>query len=687
MLRSLMTAVTGVRVHQTMLDVTGNNIANINTTGFKKDFTIFQDLLYQTSVSSTGPGDNRGGVNPGQVGLGTRVGAIETLHSQGFAQYTGNKTDMMISGEGYFVLRDGGSRIYTRAGNFTLDANNTLVHSGTGYQVEGYRMVRDPNNPTQFIMDGDVSDIVIPMGETMEARATTVVGYKGNLDSRSDVYLPTGFSNTPGNAGVSDEVQVVIEGQTYIMKMTSNFGSGITIQTGFSSATLNASTAIVMTVGGIADGYLRFSSSDTLGGTIDICTSVGATPYRTYSWTYDNTTGDLKFFNAQGSTVFHDNMHSHMQYSSFSIEQDGVTYNCVAEFNAKELEDDEPVTMNVWYQGTSLSVGRAQFSVSFNPDGTFDTVTPPYFNYSVGGIGRVDPYAPVFRIDPSTNGTSLEILAGRSSNVDITDVSQLSTWGTINQGGIQQSKITIYDCQGKEPEEGVPYTLEVTFKKLAENVWRWEASFPDQENLMPTPKSGVLVFDDSCKLVYVDQPGSLSVDIQVPFGLEGTSLQTITLDFSGEKVIENYDPVNDALKGITQYASDGTAKGYYQDGYQMGTMNDYSVGQDGTITGVFTNGQTQPIYRLALAQFANPMGLEKIGNTMFRQSVNSGLAMISAASVDGSGTITSGSLEMSNVDLTEEFTRLIISQRGFQANTRVVTTSDQILEEVVNMKR
>jgi flagellar hook protein FlgE len=141
------------------------------------------------------------------------------------------------------------------------------------------------------------------------------------------------------------------------------------------------------------------------------------------------------------------------------------------------------------------------------------------------------------------------------------------------------------------------------------------------------------------------------------------------------------------LSGVTQFASESTTKGYYQDGYQMGVLNDYTVSTDGRIIGVYTNGQNQPIYRVALAQFANPMGLEKVGDTMFRESVNSGLARIDAAEVDGSGSIIGSTLEMSNVDLTEEFTRLIISQRGFQANTRVVTTSDQILEEVVNLKR
>jgi flagellar hook protein FlgE len=119
----------------------------------------------------------------------------------------------------------------------------------------------------------------------------------------------------------------------------------------------------------------------------------------------------------------------------------------------------------------------------------------------------------------------------------------------------------------------------------------------------------------------------------------------------------------------------------------MGVLNDYTVSQDGTIIGVYTNDQKQPLYRVALAQFTNPQGLEKVGDTMFKETVNSGMANINAAMVNGGGSIAGSTLEMSNVDLTEEFTRLIIAQRGFQANTRVVTTSDQILEEVVNLKR
>ena len=243
--------------------------------------------------------------------------------------------------------------------------------------------------------------------------------------------------------------------------------------------------------------------------------------------------------------------------------------------------------------------------------------------------------------------------------------------GTINQGGFHATKVYIYDCQGKE------YTLEVVFKKLTGNRWRWEASIVGEDKLFVTPSSGELMFDDSCKIVYPPNNPSITID----FGMNATSFQTVKLDFLGKTF------GGDPMQGVTQFAGPSTTKAAFQDGYQMGVLYDWSAGQDGTIVGMYTNGQNLPIYRIALAQFANPGGLEKIGDTMFRETVNSGRAMIDAAAENGAGTVNSGNLEMSNVDLTEEFTRLIIAQRGFQANTRVVTTSDHILEEVVNMKR
>ncbi|PKL02376.1 MAG: flagellar hook protein FlgE, partial [Synergistetes bacterium HGW-Synergistetes-2] len=130
MLRALMSGVSGARGHQTFLDVVGNNIANINTVGFKKSNVTFQDLLYQTHRGAMPPVEGRGGVNSLQVGLGVRVAAIETIHTQGNINYVGGDTNVAIQGEGYYVVMDGNNRLFTRGGNFTLDSENKIVQSG-----------------------------------------------------------------------------------------------------------------------------------------------------------------------------------------------------------------------------------------------------------------------------------------------------------------------------------------------------------------------------------------------------------------------------------------------------------------------------------------------------------------------------------------------------------------------------
>ena len=192
---------------------------------------MFQDLLYQTTQGATGPGANRGGINPVQVGLGVSVAAIETIHTQGPAQYTGNKSDMMINGQGFFVLRSGDSRLFSRAGAFVRDKENNLVQSGTGYRVQGYAMERDPLNPTKFIRGSELSDINIPMGKKMEPRATSLVDFQCNLDSRSSAYLPYGFPDLPYNeqcgwpGNPSGVAKIKMDGIEYDMSFKTNLAS------------------------------------------------------------------------------------------------------------------------------------------------------------------------------------------------------------------------------------------------------------------------------------------------------------------------------------------------------------------------------------------------------------------------------------------------------------------------------
>lgn len=758
MLRSLMTAVTGVRAHQTMLDVTGNNIANANTTGFKKDFTVFADLMYQASKYASSPSENRGGVNPAQVGLGVSVAAIETIHTQGSASYTGNPSDMMVQDSGFFVYRNGDINYYSRSGATVRDANSDLVQSGTGYLLQGYKIEEDPLNPSSYVRASELSNVNIPLGRKLEARATTEVQYQCNLDSRSSAYLPYGFADLPYNAycgwdgNPTGTAKVTMKDKEYDLSfqtdLTSSDGTNymyIEMAQGANTARINfdmvsvnndgtpqlaLSTGTDSIVGYIVNGAFQTDAPDADNdetGT-PVFQFPGSTPATYFTAEYDDTTGELKlrdltFYDDDGNeltdgttsetvvanpTVFKYNMKENMNYSSFVLEgastdDDGnatvVSYRVIAEFDESVTSQSNPAsdlarsssTLTMWYldntdeDEANWTIKKMQANVFFNADGTFDSVEWPNGEEAnmpnAGALFNTTN----FRINADGETLSFQTAQNLESPGDSWD-----TLGSIYEGGYHSTKKTIYDCDGNE------HTLEVNFKKVTENRWRWEAFLLDSEgntsNITPTPSSGEIEFcgcGPVCNAVTGDSSNTrkgnnnsaypnAEVEINIPFSLNGVANSTVKLNFGGD---------GDAMMGVTQFASETTTKPIYQDGYAMGVLESYSIAQDGTVTGSYSNGKNIPMYRIALATFANEQGLEKIGNTMFRETTNSGVANIDPAEVNGKGTIMAQYLEMSNVDLTEEFTHLIIAQRGFQANTRVITTSDQILEEVVNLKR
>ncbi|MBQ3403041.1 MAG: flagellar hook-basal body complex protein [Synergistaceae bacterium] len=844
MLRSLMTAVTGVRAHQTMLDVTGNNISNANTTGFKKDNTIFADLMYQANKYASASGDTRGGINPAQVGLGVSVAAIETIYTQGSGSYTGNASDMMIQDRGFFVYSDGTNQYFSRSGACTLDGNSDMVLSGSGYRLQGYKM--EQTALSGFQQAAELSTVNIPIGQKMDAHATSRVDYQCNLDSRSNAYLSYGFADLPFNsvAGAnglsSGRAKVPVNGTEYDMAFTTRFdgdnnltGTGrnyldITLANGGETAaitfdmtgidaetgkptlsiprlvydttgTTTASSATVVpadtTATAVASGdnklvgYINLATATAIGSAdiaavpetevgnyVPVYQLPGQMPPQYAAAQYDDTTGTVRLrtisildasnnsVSAVTTNTFLQNMATDgtgpgtkiridpsaftydvkgkMNYTSFTLsgsptvpvaggttyEPARVSYDFLVEFdesverNGSESELGKTMSkMTLWYYGYSnsdaagvlagtatQSMHKLEANVAFNADGSFDYVdwvdtnndNAPMGYRIVNGtlLGGTDEAGPNFQIvagtssGSSTTKNTLNFMQAQSLDTPGAKDS-LGVWTTVgaaSQGGFHATKATIYDDDGKT------HTLEVTFKKVTENRWRWEAFLVEQDesgndviaNVIPEPRTGEIEFDGSGRISNAIAEGALrstenaEVAITLPFSLNGQPNSTVTLNFGG-----GVGSGGDALLGITQFASETTTKPVYQDGYTMGILKNYSVAQDGTITGSYSNGVSIPLYRVALATFANEQGLEKVGNTMFQASVNSGTANIDGAGSNGKGTIMGQYVEMSNVDLTEEFTHLIIAQRGFQANTRVVTVSDQILEEVVNLKR
>jgi flagellar hook protein FlgE len=466
MLRSLFTGVSGLRNHQFRMDVIGNNIANVNTVAFKSGRVTFKEGFAQLLQGASRPPGDQGGTNPIQVGLGSLIGSVDVLFSQGNIETTGINTDVAIQGDAFFVVRKGAETYYTRSGNFQLDAQGRMVSPTNGFIVQG-RMAMDG-----ILQDG-IEDITLPFGQKVAARATTSVTMGGNLNSAVGTFEdadPDGAGPLAGGFNADTRALPANRGR-------------------FTNATIGM--------------------FDDLGNKVDVKVWMWKTQENEWTW---------------------------------------------------QLDD------------ASLPAG---YSIGADTPG------------ATGVTG-------VFRFDPSTGLLAeSEIIGGGAA-------------GT----GIASPNIVI------------------------------------------------------------DTPGGSQISVTMNLGATANGAM-----------------VDGTLGGLTQFAGSGTAVLRDQDGYQSGTLSNFTIDRTGTITGSFTNGVNQTLGQMVLADFNNPAGLLRTGDNMYGVSGNSGGAVLGFPLEGSQSFLTSGALEMSNVDLAQEFTNLIVAQRGFQANGRVITTSDEMLTEVVNLKR
>jgi flagellar hook protein FlgE len=474
MMRSLFSGVSGLQNHQTRMDVVGNNISNVNTTGFKKNRVNFQDMIYQQLTGAAKPTDDLGGVNPKEVGLGMSIASIDTIHTQGSLQTTGVASDLGIQGTGFFVLKQGEKAFYTRAGAFGTDQDGMLVNPANGMRVQGW-MARTMDGVQVLDVSRDTEDLTIPVGGKDAARATSMVNFACNLDKR----LPI----VPENATPED----ILRG--------------------------------------------------TWGTEMKIFDSFG-----------DEHTLRVEFIRNWGTNA-----------------------------------DGEPA---------------AELNNRWTATVTVDPENPTPTNTEVGMAGTLPAGGNAFTILFSNLGT----LAG------------------------------VEDANGAvSPPEG-SVVMNVAF---------------DVQNAAPGDDGGL---------------------VRQQFAL-------------------NLGTVGGLVNSITQYAEQSSTKAIIQDGYTMGYLDNYKIDQSGVITGVYSNGTNRTLGQIALASFANQGGLEKGGDNTFLVSNNSGYANVGPSGMAGRGKIVAGALEMSNVDLSEQFVDMIVTQRGFQANSRTIQTADQLLQEILTLKR
>ena len=417
MIQAMYSGISGMKAFKSNLDVIGNNIANVNTVGFKASRATFKEMMLQTIAGASAPAGGRGGTNPRQVGLGVMLGAISIDGTQGSMQATGGATDLAIEGNGYFVLGDGAGTMYTRDGTFALDAQNNLVSVATGLKVVGWMADQTTGEIDTSEPVSGSSAIQIPIGSLSLARQTSLVELSGNLDAEA-------------------------------------------------------------------------STGDTKAVKFEIFDSLGV---------------------------------------------------------------------------------RHEIGIEFTK-----TANPTEWTYDVY-------------------------------------------------------------CADVEPNPAVPVA------------------------------TGTVTFDDGGQSE-LDEV-ALSLAFTVPNG-SVSPLQTTV-----------------SMSGLSQLGGEYTADLRYQDGLQLGTLVSFGIDNSGTVFGTFTNGTTQSLAQLAVAEFSNPAGLSKIGGNVMRESPNSGARQIGIAGAGSRGQISAGFLEASNVDLANEFANMIVAQRGFQANSRIITASDEVLQELVSLKR
>ncbi|MFN8651588.1 MAG: flagellar hook-basal body complex protein [Gemmatimonadales bacterium] len=696
MMRSLFAGVSGLRNHQTRMDVIGNNIANVNTVAFKASRVTFAEAFAQLLQGASRPPGDQGGINPIQIGLGSKIGSIDQNFSQGNLESTGLNTDLAIQGDGLFVLSDGSRSYYTRAGNFQLDANGKLVSPANGFKVQGINADSSGNIST----GSAITDIELPFGQKSPAQATSSVTLTGNLDSRQQ---PLG-------------TVLATQGKVYgIETSASNAGAGSDVSGLYANGAANSqifgmvpdSTTVTLSDGTNTQTF-TYVKSDTGVGTFDfhslkdlvaeINAAFGAGGFNTLTAAQNNATGAigftatsainlnitssnpalLKALGAANGSLAAAATGTSDQFSHVATTGDLLTSLRNGAGQSLGLAAGNNITIDGNVGGTGVPSG----SIAVGAGTTYGQLMAA-INTTLG-ITNITGSA----IDPTTgemtitgDGGTVNALSGVNIHTAAGGAAAFNAVFDSRAGNYverqaatdvtHQAAITVYDSIG------TPISLSMTFTKdpTAPNRWLWQAAVPAPAAITGGG-SGFVTFDTDGRLETFAYNGGAS-SLQFDPGSGATAPVDIKLD-SGA--------LGD-INGLSQFASPSNAVASSQDGYTMGNLQDFSVDSRGVITGYFTNGINQTLAQIALASFNNPSGLLRQGDNMYGESANSGNAIIGFSGTSNQSTITPGALESSNVDLSEEFTNMIIAQRGFQANARVITTADEMLTELVNLKR
>ncbi len=588
MMRSLYSGVAGLKVHQTRMDVIGNNIANVNTTAYKSQSVSFSELMYQTTSNASGPNATTGtaGVNAKQIGLGVVTGAISTsITTSGSAQTTNNPFDIRISGENFFVVSDGSSTMFTRDGSFYVDAAGNLAMQSNGYNVMGWGV----DEKTGKVKQDNVTALRIMSEENMtyDPEATSKAYITGIVDKND--------SNINATAG-----------KLINLSFYDNLGYNYTARLSMHSTTDDGVFYLQMDdlLNENGESITEYYNVPNLS---DIC-SLGSANTVNVEDTYNPASYTVKYTKAGETSP-----------SNYSV---STTYNGASyEISVKD-KDMNPVQLS---------------DIGLTSVGTYDA-----------GTGKA-----------TINATDVQAL------VDAKDVDKLKIIfgdkidSTINTGEIDTTS-GVLTVTNKTVQGGVIKYNTDTGKFIDANGSTTGLKLDFKDNFTGTdPVSGATVTTSLGNFSDID------IDLTTTKSSNNGGSSVLTADTGG---------VGDDV-GIGA-------------GRKLGNMTGISVSENGEIYASYDNGMSRLLGQIASAEFTNASGLEKVGDNLYQETLNSGT--FDGIGVDisvGGGAMKTGQLEMSNVDLAQQFTDMITTQRGFQANSRIITTSDSMLEELVNLKR
>ena len=585
MMRSLFSGVSGLKTHQTKMDVIGNNIANVNTVAFKSSSMTFSDLMSQTTQNASGPNASTGtgGVNARQIGLGVKSGAINTnISTQGAAQSTGNPFDIMITGDAFFVVNNGVENFFTRDGSFYVDGAGNLAMTSTGYNVMGWQV----DETTGKIKQDTVSALRI-MGAanmTYPPEATSKAYVSGIIDKNdTDV---TSVSGKTINLNFYDAL-----GYSYSAKITMK-------QSDVANVYSLELTGLVDSKGNEVEGWENISLT-------------GMT---------DAASGYVNQENLPTETI-----------------ETVVTLSGNYEWQGQEL-----VLISKDEFGNDVTETVADLSDGASAE-DWDAIAAAY-----GYEGNVKEFRNLYLDLPTLNGSVVDDGTEGATSVKYS---------------VQQLVMNLAD--------GAATTPNINSVLADGNTFTADGRFYDGVTVTYDPDNGVFGGINGEETV-----STLNID----FSAIGGNFSNIEVDFSESSMVDNKGT---STIGATSGDLDGLGTGR-----RLGDMIGVSIQNNGMIYASYDNGMTKLLGQIATAEFANASGLEKQGDNLYSATLNSGeFDGIGVDVTANGGYMSTGVLEMSNVDLSAEFTEMITTQRGFQANSRIITVSDTMLEELTNLKR